>query len=211
MRKFSLIASMLLIAYTASAQFMNAENSESSDNDFYNRIEISYNPISVDGKFIDSDLKGITVGQVIGFNVTSQPLFIEVGGRLTYATGDNSKFMQVSVPVNATYKFTFSNELSIAPFAGLVAKGNILGETEAGGFKAKWFDEDGFDGNRFQAGWNIGVGANYKNFYLGVSYCADFIGLDQTARIFDLDGDCIYEETFSHDTSNYAITFGYTF
>ena len=221
MRTISFIASLLLITYTASAKFMSTtENSGSSDNDFYDRIEISYNPISLDGKFIDWDLKGITVGQVIGFNVTNQPLFIEIGGRLTYATREtsdtiyicdgfdvynsklfiNSKFIQISVPINVVYKFTLSDDWSIAPFAGLVAKGNIFGETETEyefwdmKVKESWFDKRGMDANRFQAGWNIGVGANYKNFYLGVSYGADFIELADNI-----------------DTSNYAITFGYSF
>lgn len=182
MKKLSLIAGMLVLAASAFAQSEN-----------YSRVEVSYNPITVE----KLDLTGFTAGYVKAFNVTSKPLFIEVGGRLTYATGDDSKFMQVAVPVNAVYKFTLSDEWSIAPFAGLVAKGNILGETESGGQKAKWFekvDEGGLDANRFQAGWNIGVGANYKKFYLGLSYGAEFIELaDDT------------------DTSNYAITFGYTF
>ena len=179
MKKLSLIAGMLVLAASAFAQSEN-----------YSRVEVSYNPIAVE----DLDLTGITAGYVKAFNVTSKPLFIEVGGRLTYATGDDSKFMQVAVPVNAVYKFTLSDDWSIAPFAGLVAKGNILGETEVGGSKSKWFDEDGLDGNRFQAGWNIGVGANYKKYYFGLSYGADFIELADNT-----------------DTSNYAITFGYTF
>lgn len=189
MKKLSLIAAMLLIAASVSA----------SDNENYKRVEVSYNPIAAE----DTDLTGITAGYTQAFNVTSKPLFVEVGGRFTYAFGDEngakSKFIQLAVPVNVVYKYTLpsNSDFSIAPFAGVVFKGNIAGETKNNGNKADWFDkkdEGGLDANRFQMGWNVGVGVNYKQYYLGVSYGAEFMELADDVS-----------------TSNYAITLGYTF
>lgn len=236
MKKLSFIASMLLIASTASAQFANTSGSATaSDNENYSRVEVSYNPITVEKGPADIDLTGITAGYIKAFNVTSMPLFVEVGGRLSYGFSDKngakSQLIQVSVPVNAVYKYTLpsNSDISIAPFVGLVFKGNIAGETkyDNGGSgdwdedfdwedwedyystreydsdydsylstsdKTDWFDKDGMDGNRFQMGWNIGVGVNYNKAYLGFSYGAEFMELAKKT-----------------DTKNFAITIGYTF
>ena len=52
--------------------------------------------------------------------------------------------------------------------------------------------------NRFQLGWHVGVGFNYKALYLGVNYGTDFINA--------------YKHKKSHVSSgNLAVTVGYCF
>lgn len=102
------------------------------------------------------------------------------------------------VPVNYTYKFNIGNKLSIAPYLGLNFRIHAMtrmkydvkfdDEEEQDWFDEeyeddlKWFsvydkDKMGKDGrwNRFQMGWQIGVGLNVKSFYVGLQYGTDFI------------------------------------
>lgn len=112
-------------------------------------------------------------------------------------------YMGVTVPVNLAYKWTSSSSsVSIIPFVGLTFKGNIIAKTkttgtfdgticdnhngdilsdgtvELGEIKKDYFDKKdvGKDGQwkRFQVGWQIGVGVDYKQLYVGFHYGSDF-------------------------------------
>ncbi len=117
-----------------------------------------------------------------------------------------------------------NSDVSISPFVGVNFKFNILGKkkTDVEGeladdwldyykdrngskeFDAKYGDKDCFNKddmggddytwNRFQIGWHIGLGINYKALYAGLKYGSDFTEL--------------YKRT---NTSNVAITLGYNF
>lgn len=113
--------------------------------------------------------------------------------------------INMSIPVNVAYKFNINNDFSIQPYLGLNLKFNLMAKNstklefddseiqdavddldddefeETFGFPRSFsmFDKDytGKDGQwkRFQLGWHIGVGVNYKAFYLGLSYGTDFM------------------------------------
>ncbi len=111
--------------------------------------------------------------------------------------------MSIAVPVNLAYKFNVNPDFSLQPYLGLNLKVNVLGKAKTTfDFKDKEdeeqfekmcedneldFDKNMFDKKdtgdknltwkRFQMGWHIGVGMNYKAFYLGLSYGTDFIAL----------------------------------
>ncbi len=109
--------------------------------------------------------------------------------------------MSISIPVNVAYKFTLKNnsDISIVPFVGLNLKANIIGKIKYGDEDAvDQFDKDkvGEDSQwkRFQIGWNVGAGINYKALYAGLKYGTDFTELCKKVK-----------------TSNWAITVGYNF
>ena len=135
----------------------------------------------------------------------SLPMFVELGGNINFNFYSNTeteeyykytqKFQNINlqVPVNFAWRFNVTDGFSIKPYAGINFKLNFVSQT-----KSIWEDtEDGekeeddwincfdkgekhMDGsdytwNRFQMGWQIGVGFQYKPLYLGVQYGTDFI------------------------------------
>lgn len=119
----------------------------------------------------------------------------------------NLTTLNISIPVNVAYKFNINQDFSIHPYIGLNLKFNTLAQFKTkidcddsdtqeiaddlddDDFRAftgrprsmSMFDKDetGKDGQwkRFQLGWHIGVGVNYKAFYVGLSYGTDFMEL----------------------------------
>lgn len=60
--------------------------------------------------------------------------------------------------------------------------------------------------NRFQMGWHVGVGFQYKPIYLGVQYGTDFI--PAYSHKYTYDGE---SETAKINTGNLKVTLGYVF
>lgn len=107
--------------------------------------------------------------------------------------------INLAIPVNFVWRFNVADMLTVAPYAGINFRVNALGKVkysvdidtdlpkdldkeldDARGSESMnvYSKKDmGNDGtwNRFQMGWQIGVGAEYKNIYLGVQYGTDFI------------------------------------
>ncbi len=126
-------------------------------------------------------------------------------------------YLGITVPINLAYRFAVPNsDITITPFIGVTLRGNILGKTsyeyevtasapDYGIYESESSDEDWnmFDKDdvgkddqwkRFQFGWNIGAGVNYKSYYLGFSYGSDFSELAKDLK-----------------TNNWAISLGYSF
>lgn len=115
------------------------------------------------------------------------------------------QFINLQVPVNFVYRVKATEDFTIAPYVGLNFKLNLTGkfrndaEIETNitsdmldqmGYdesdlkeEGDWvsvFDKDEMGGsdytwNRFQMGWHVGVGFQYKPFFLGIQYGTDFI------------------------------------
>jgi len=114
-----------------------------------------------------------------------------------------TSLMSLAIPANLAYKFNVNPEFSIQPFVGLNFKFNLIGKQktsyefddpddekdyeemlEENDIKA---DKNMFDKkdtgdknltwNRFQMGWHIGAGINYKSLWIGLSYGTDFTAL----------------------------------
>ena len=124
----------------------------------WNRITISYNPTTITMDYKGSeDLKmnGFSIGYAKGFNIAKQiPLFLETGVNAQFATkkldseeiedtglGTSSiggyevecKFtsMNLNIPINLAYKFTFNNgNTSLVPYAGVNIKFNVIGKSK---------------------------------------------------------------------------------
>lgn len=110
-----------------------------------------------------------------------------------------------SVPVNFTYRFAVGDGISIAPYLGVNLKVHAMARQKYSlkfddDDEQEWWDEkledddelaeefswkNVFDKkdmgdkdatwNRFQMGWQIGLGLNAKAFYVGLQYGTDFI------------------------------------
>lgn len=144
---------------------------------------------------------GFGLNYIHGFSLTQKlPLYLETGINANFNfsstelddDGDETlKFQNINfqVPVNLTYRFAATEDFTIAPYLGLNLKLNIVGrerieyDDDDDDDDAKWYsvyskkDMGGKDEtwNRFQMGWHVGVGFQYKPIYLGVQYGTDFI------------------------------------
>lgn len=107
--------------------------------------------------------------------------------------------INLRVPVNFVYRFNVSDDFKIAPYVGINFKLNLVSkckdvvdsnlskdELKKFGYEEPdWVNlysdskENMGDSdrtwNRFQMGWQIGVGFEYQKYYLGVQYGTDFI------------------------------------
>lgn len=171
--KLFLTLALAAAVTTASAQFANTGASNASsksrsgksvlekDTESYNRIYVSYSPLALKGFYGAAgklSLTGVSAGYTHGINLKSDlPLFLEIGGQISYASGKFDKsdlplldlfddydytissflpeqkhtFVAVSVPVAVSYKFSFADKkFSVAPLIGLNFRYNIIGEFE---------------------------------------------------------------------------------
>lgn len=120
-------------------------------------------------------------------------------------------FMNIAVPVNFLYRFDVSDKFSIAPYAGLNLKLNIVGKAKAKGAteSASFFKKEDMGGdkdltaNRFQLGMNLGVNCIInKKFSAGYRFQPDFISY-QSYNKNGID--------YSTKITNHYFTFGYIF
>lgn len=110
--KFMAMAAFAAFATTASAQFVNTNNSSSGtrggsslslekDCNSYSRFSVGYMGVKLketeDGSSYtddDNNMSGLTVGWTRGISLSSNtPLFFEVGGQVNYATKSDSESM----------------------------------------------------------------------------------------------------------------------
>ena len=106
----------------------------------------------------------------------------------TYTEKNSVKYFSATVPFSLAYKYDIpgAEGVSLIPYLGLHARVNIIGEDkyETSGSSTEstrdHFDSTEIEGykidgaNRFQFGWQIGVGFNYKALHLGLAYSAEF-------------------------------------
>lgn len=91
------------------------------------------------------------------------------------------------------YRFNITDDFSISPYFGLDFRINLLGknkyEETYDGDTDSWdgnlFDDDDMDNEawkRFQAGWHIGVGVDYRIIHIAVGYGTDFNEIDEKSK-----------------------------
>lgn len=155
----------------------------------WQRVTVSFNPVKITPDDDDIDplkMTGISVGYAKGFNIAKQlPLFLEAGinAQFAFKTIDSedaedlgwgeggsiggydieTKYstLNLNIPINLAYKFTFNNgKTSLVPYAGINFKFNILGKRkynleDPGKLKGSYEDEDDFwDYMEDPEGWN---------------------------------------------------------
>lgn len=211
------------VALIAASVSMNAQD--------YNRVALSYDYTGLSfnkemaGKAETIGTNGFGLNYTHGFGVANS-MFVEAGANIDFLFGSRTEKgngweltqktqnINLQVPVNFVYRFNITEGVSIDPYAGLNFKLHFSermrydDEDETG----KWISvfDDGADAmrskdatwNRFQMGWQIGVGLNYEKYYLGVQVGTDFI--PAYSHKFD-DG------TYKVNTTNVKVSLGYTF
>ncbi len=221
-----MLVAIMALAVQAQAQFTNGSGTSTTNSDVrsYNRFSVSYNNTGVSanknaGDF-DFSLNGVGLEYTHGFSLSSEhPVFIEFGVKARYSLGsyedddyedysEKYQFLTAIVPLNITYSFAVSENVSIAPFAGLNFKAHILGKQkwEDEEEDSKWynvFDKEDMGGkdytyNRFQLGWQVGVGARFEKYYLGLSYGTDFLKIYKHKKA-------------SINTGDFVLSLGYCF
>lgn len=133
-------------------------------------------------------------------------------GTANYYSKDNKySYLGINLPINLAYKWSFgSSSFSITPFLGITLKGNIISNkkiietmSQPYGEDIKEKTEDNFEKNdvnkngvwkRVQAGWQAGIGFDYKHLYFGVHYGRDF-----------------NEVCKNKETSNWGVSVGFNF
>ena len=207
LRSLLVLAFIGLATGTASAQFANSSSSSASagssiwttvNTDGYNRIYVSYLPSKL--KVSDSDgnikMKGsFEAGYLRGIGLTSNvPLYLEVGGALQYRSyseedyGYETKFnmLSLNIPVALTYRINVTDDFAVSPNFGFDFRVNVMGKEKVTEDGDELYDTDLFsdaDWNRFQAGWHIGVGLDYRALHFGVQYGTDFNEIAEELKI----------------------------
>lgn len=145
----------LAIATVASAQFMNAKNSSKSSSGIHdlkgwNRIQVSYNPMTLKSDVKDADdlsFNSFSIGYMRGISLSkSIPLFTEVGANIlwTHYGEDQDPFFKkegmsayytnkinmysIHIPINLAYKLSINKDFSVLPYIGIDLRVNISGK-----------------------------------------------------------------------------------
>ena len=197
-----LVAAMIMVATSASAQFIEP----SEDTDSYWSVWGEWNPSTLsleeDSESFSESITAFSLGLSRAFNLTeSQPLFLEAGGGVQYAfksdfmkkyfreTGVTFSMLSIKVPMSLIYKFDIPNtSVSLIPNAGLDFRFNILANYSGKALTkdVNLFDKDEIADtwNRFQIGWHIGLKAKIgENFLLGAAYGTDFSEIAKKTHI----------------------------
>lgn len=144
------------------------------------------------------------MGWLKGFGLTQRlPLYMEAGAAIQYRSykdeesdsyydfSDKYNLLSLNIPVNLLYRFNIKDDFSISPYFGLDFRINLLGkekleytangETESEDFNLfdkgdmeELYESDKAVWKRFQAGWHIGVGFDYRIIHIAVEYGTDF-------------------------------------
>lgn len=207
--KALLVLAFVGLAGTASAQFANSGSSASGSSiwttvntDGYNRVYVGYSgvkgKIDIDGAD-DMKFPGFSVGYLRGIGLTQKvPLYLEVGGEIDFnrysESEDGEDYKQtilgLKIPVSLVYRLNINENFSISPLFGFDFRLNLMGKGkyEYDGESEDWnlFDDDEMGGEaykRFQAGWHIGVGFDYKALHFGVDYGTSFNEISEKVKL----------------------------
>lgn len=207
--KALLVLAFVGLAGTASAQFANSGSSASGSSiwttvntDGYNRVYVGYSgvkgKIDIDGAD-DMKFPGFSVGYLRGIGLTQKvPLYLEVGGEIDFnrysesEEGEDYKqtILGLKIPVSLVYRLNINENFSISPLFGFDFRLNLMGKGkyEYDGESEDWnlFDDDEMGGEaykRFQAGWHIGVGFDYKALHFGVDYGTSFNEITEKVKL----------------------------
>ena len=113
------------------------------------------------------------------------------------AVSIKGNMLSLNIPVSLAYRININEDFAISPNFGFDFRINLIGKLKGdssfsyGGesveeelmdidlFKDQIYDIEGYEfewegWNRFQAGWHIGVGLDYRALHFGVQYGSDF-------------------------------------
>lgn len=204
MKKLFMVAFAALMTVGASAQLISSNTITHKDGNGYNRLNLSYNALSVDKEVFRKDfnsMNGLSLSWTKGISVSSSsPLFIETGLGVTYAWKSkedsesengytesykvSNSYLGLTVPVNLVYKFNIPNtDINIAPFVGLYLRGNLLGQTKeewessGSGYSESGDDDWNWFDDLDEGGFEASRFNIGWNIGVGVEYSSLYVGL----------------------------------
>ena len=175
----------------------------------YNGVKAKIDYPGVD----DMKYPGFSIGYLRGIGLTQKvPLYLEIGGEIDfnrysdnmayddgydlYSVDYKETMLALKIPVSLAYRLSINDDFAITPKFGFDFRLNLFGKAkmEAEGESVDWnlFDDDemleyhpfAIEGyKRFQAGWHIGVGFDYKTWYLGVDYGTSFNEISEKVKL----------------------------
>ena len=199
MRKMKALCFVMLagLAISSSAQSIQSSGKtiwRTVKTDSYNRVYISYTGAkgTIEGLTPEFNFPGFSAGYLRGIGLTPKfPFYLEVGGAFQFNRyseklldySESVNMLGVNVPVSVVYRVNVTDNFAISPNFGLNFRLNLFGKMKMSDETAS-IDMNVFSDNemaelggawkRFQAGWHIGVGFDYKALHLGVDYGTDF-------------------------------------
>lgn len=170
---FVLVAMLTVLSVDAQIVTSRSRSVKTKVSDNYTRIYGGYTNF---GASEGDGANGADFGFLKGINVASIPLYVEVGGELGWnmfsgfeagsgkykVSVDDQHIINVSMPVSISYKFELSDNISLMPFTGPNFRFNVYDSLNEG------------DQAIFQAGWNVGAGFTFGQFYVGYRFTANF-------------------------------------
>lgn len=198
MKKIISFIAVIAIALSANAQIVSSRSTSitTSKGNFpnYNRIYVGFASQHVTNYFEGDaeNFPGIVGGYLYGISLSStMPIYLEAGFNVQYNSKSDTyksdgyysykeelkfKYLGISIPVNATYRFDMGNGIILAPYTGFHLRTNILAKAEEDGKEYDLFDKDDVKdtAKRVQFGWQIGGNFSYKALNVGFEYGIDF-------------------------------------
>lgn len=141
MKKLLLATLLSAVGMTATANDLNA----------YNLVGISYdnttimsseNIILLNESTSTWGLNGFGFEYTHGFGITDHPMFIEVGGKLTFLFNNrkedyrpyeqkiSTSLVRLNIPVSYAYKFDLGDKFSLTPYGGFDFRFNLAGSSK---------------------------------------------------------------------------------
>lgn len=172
-----------MLAFISFSFIANAQETDNSKQNFpnaYNRISLSYTNVTFSAGGTSAGFNGGGFHYIHGFSLSSKlPIYLETGASLNFSTKDYGSgsyggYGTLDVPINCAYRLNFPNsEFIFVPSLGLDFKGNIIGTTDVATDTQEWFND--YEYKRFQLGWQISAGMEYRKLYFALQYGTDFI------------------------------------
>lgn len=181
-------------------------------------------------------LNGFGLQYTYGLGITDHPMNIEFGLNWSMVFGSKNykdipftgygedinthiNLMRLNIPVSYIYHFPVMGKFSIAPYAGIDLRFNLLSKmsikyteyingdyADEGKDSFSLFNKSEMDGHpakRFQLGWHIGVRFEYRmKYFLSLQYGTDFV------RFYN---HTLGEANAHINTGNLALSLGYYF
>lgn len=184
-------AMAILFAATANAQSTTpAPEGADTGRKAWSNVVVSYNVTNFD---IDMDVSqdyihGVDFGYLYTTSLFDNvPLYLEGGLLANYTFGKlydrydfsiSTSLLSLRIPVNVGYKVSLGKQFLLMPYAGVYLKGNLAGEMTVD-YRGEdedfdMFENDEGNGERIQAGMNVGLRCFVNCFTFGVGYGFDF-------------------------------------
>lgn len=228
-KAFILFLGLFLLTVSAPAQLVRSRTFDEKEKvrvrTGYDRVSVGYDIMLVDARI--KILNGVNFQYAHGFKIAKVPLFLELGTSFHYNTGqyityekmvnnfvmqkyrDKLENVSLRIPINVSYRFNVGDRLSLQPYTGVNFKLNVFSRLH----KYRFFQDYGKDNpqnyaekindeNKFQIGWQIGMGLNISKVWVGLNYGLDFRPI---AKVRTNSG------SFNWHSSQVAASLGYTF